>query len=86
MGWTHSTNLQMFVPPDAVPGSYRLHLMVYYSDDLEPIPTAVGRRIIQVATVQVGGESGQKFGHDWGIGSAASARAAGHGVWATREC
>ena len=50
----------MFVPPDAVPGPYGLHLMVYDSDSLEPIPTADGQQIVQVATVQVGGGRGYR--------------------------
>ncbi len=50
----------MFVPPDAVPGQYGLHLMVYNADSLDPIPTADGQQIIQVASVQVGGGGAQQ--------------------------
>ena len=52
--------IRMFVPPDAVPGPYGLHLMVYNADSLDPIPTADGQQIIQVATVQVGGGEAQQ--------------------------
>ena len=48
-------SIRMFVPPDALPGPYGLHLMVYDSDSLEPIPTADGQQMVQVATVEVGG-------------------------------
>jgi hypothetical protein len=47
-------NLQLFVPPDAMPGSYDLHLLVYDSESLEPILAAGGQQIVRVATVEVG--------------------------------
>jgi len=46
--------IQLFVPPDAAPGDYGLHLMVYNAETLDPIPTADGQQIVQVASVQVG--------------------------------
>ncbi len=52
--------IRMFVPPDAVPGPYGLHLMVYNADTLDPIPTADGQQIVEVATVQVGGGEEQQ--------------------------
>ena len=42
--------------PSLVPT--RLNLMVYNADSLDPIPAADGQQIVQVATVQVGGEGG----------------------------
>ena len=48
--------IQLFVPPDAVPGPYGLHLMVYDAESFEPIPAPDGQQIVQVTTVQVGDE------------------------------
>ena len=55
-GLEATMKLRMFVPPDAEPGPYTLNLMVYNADSLDPIPAADGQQIVQVATVQVGGE------------------------------
>ena len=46
--------IQLFVPPDAAPGDYGLHLMLYEAETLEPIPAADGREIVQITSVQVG--------------------------------
>ena len=46
--------IQMFVPPDAAPGTYGLHLMLYDAETLDPIPAADGQQIVQMATVKVG--------------------------------
>ena len=46
--------IQLFVPPDAVPGDYSLHLMVYDAETLDPIPAADGQQIVQVADIQIG--------------------------------
>lgn len=46
--------IRMFVPPDAVPGPYGLHLLLYDAESFEPLPAADGRQIVQVATVDVG--------------------------------
>jgi hypothetical protein len=46
--------IQLFVPPDAAPGTYGLHLMVYDAESLEPIPAGDGAQIVMVATVEVG--------------------------------
>jgi 4-amino-4-deoxy-L-arabinose transferase-like glycosyltransferase len=46
--------IQIFVPPDATPGEYGLHLLLYDADSFEPIPAADGRQMIQVAAVQIG--------------------------------
>lgn len=46
--------IQLFVPPDAAPGSYGLHLLLYNAETLEPIPAADGQQIVQVASVEVG--------------------------------
>jgi hypothetical protein len=46
--------IQLFVPPDAAPGTYGLHLMVYDAESLEPIPAGDGAQIVQVAAVEVG--------------------------------
>ena len=59
-GLEATMKLRLFVPPDAEPGPYGLHLMVYNADSLDPIPAADGQQIVQVATVQVGGEGTQQ--------------------------
>ncbi len=47
--------IRMFVPPDAVPGDYGLHLMVYDAASLDPIFSADGQPIVQVTTIMVEG-------------------------------
>jgi hypothetical protein len=49
-------DIQMFVPPDAVPGPYGLFLMVYDAETFEPSAAADGQQIVRVATVAVGAE------------------------------
>jgi hypothetical protein len=46
--------IQMFVPPDAAPGMYGLHLLLYDANSFEPIPAAGGQQLVQIAQVQVG--------------------------------
>jgi hypothetical protein len=45
--------IQLFVPPDAVPGTYGLHLLLYDAASFSPIPAGDGQQIVQVATVAV---------------------------------
>ena len=46
--------IQLFVPPDATPGAYGLHVMLYNAETLEPITAADGQQIVVVAEVEVG--------------------------------
>jgi hypothetical protein len=48
-----TAQLTLFVPPDAQPGSYGLHFMVYVDETLDPVATADGEQQIRVAAVQV---------------------------------
>ena len=50
--------VSLFVPPDAVPGSYSLFMMVYDSDSLDPIRTESGQDLVTVTTVQITAQSG----------------------------
>jgi hypothetical protein len=49
--------IRMFVPPDAVPGQYGLHLLLYDAESFAPIPAADGAEIVQIAAVAVGQEA-----------------------------
>lgn len=46
-------DVHLFVPPDALPGSYQLRLMVYDEESLEPVPTTDGLDIVALVELEV---------------------------------
>ena len=48
-----TVNITLFVPPDAVPGSYTVQMLVYEDETLEPFLTVDGRDLIIMAPVEV---------------------------------
>jgi 4-amino-4-deoxy-L-arabinose transferase-like glycosyltransferase len=46
--------IRIFVPPDAVPGQYGLHLLLYDAETFEPIPATDGAQLVEIARVAVG--------------------------------
>lgn len=50
---TAAVNVQLFVPPDAVPGAYTLWLLVYVDETLEPVRTVNGQDVVPLLPVQI---------------------------------
>ena len=53
VGLGEKIQLTLFVPPDAAPGPYGLHLMVYEAETLEPVSAEDGQQIIEVAPIEI---------------------------------
>lgn len=47
-----TTQLTLFVPPDAAPGTYGLYMLVYTEETMDPVATTDGQEQVRVATVQ----------------------------------
>ena len=48
-----NVGLSLFVPPDAVPGSYALFALVYDEETLDPLRTVDGQDLVKLTPVQV---------------------------------
>ena len=48
--------VNLFVPPDAVPGPYQLRMMIYDEETLEPIRTTDGADLVTLIDVEVTAE------------------------------